>query len=123
MWKSCARCGKIHKNGEECPVKRIRKATPDSELRNTWAWHEKAEQVKRDSNYLCPLCLEEGVATYEGLETHHIEKLKDAPEKLLDGYNLIPLCVRHHKMADAGEIDSEHLRELARQREDKTTPT
>ncbi len=118
MLRSCTRCGKLHPYGEECPVKRTRTATAESKLRNTNAWHMKAEQVKVASNYLCPLCLEEGIYTYDGLETHHIEKLKDAPDKLLDGYNLIPLCVRHHKMADAGEIDPEHLRELARKRED-----
>ena len=118
MWKSCPKCGKIHKSGFECPVGRIRTTTNESKLRNTYAWHTKAEQIKKDSKYLCPICKEEGVYTYEGLETHHITKLKDAPDKLLDNYNLIPLCVKHHKMADDGEISPEHLRELARQREE-----
>ena len=116
--RSCGRCGRIHRYGEDCPVPRTRVATEDSKLRNTSAWHTKAEQIKKHSKYLCPVCLEEGIATYEGLETHHITKLKDNPEGLLDNYNLIPLCVKHHKMADAGEIDSQHLRELARKREE-----
>ena len=101
-------------------MKRTRTATvtEESRLRNKNAWHVKAEQVKVDSNYLCPLCLEEGRYTYDNLETHHIEKLRDAPDKLLDGYNLIPLCVEHHKLADAGKIPKEHLLELARKREE-----
>lgn len=66
---------------------------------------------------MCAICLEEGIYNYEGIEVHHITKLKDAPDKLLDNENLICLCKRHHELADAGKIDAEHLRELARARE------
>lgn len=108
----------MHKDGEICPVPRKRSYDVTAKYHNTHAWHTKAEQIKKDSKYLCPLCKEEGVYTYEGLETHHIVKIQDDPDRLLDNYNLIPLCTRHHKMADAGEIDSDHLFELARQREE-----
>jgi hypothetical protein len=66
---------------------------------------------------LCAICLEEGRYNYDNLEVHHITKLKDDADGLLDNYNLICLCKQHHELADAGKIDAEHLRELAKTRE------
>lgn len=87
-------------------------------LRNTYKWRKKREEIKKESNYLCAVCKEEGRYNYEDIEVHHITKLKDAPEKLIDNYNLIPLCVTHHKLADEGKIDADYLRELAWRREE-----
>lgn len=88
-------------------------------LRNTYRWRKKREQVKKASKYLCAVCREEGRFTYEDIEVHHITKLKDRADLLLDEYNLIPLCVTHHKLADEGKIDADYLRELARRREEE----
>lgn len=84
--------------------------------RSTYAWTTKARQIKDDANGLCEVCRAQGAYTYNNLEVHHIVKLKDNPEGLLDDNNLICLCVEHHKQADAGEISAEYLRELAERR-------
>jgi len=66
---------------------------------------------------LCEICKDRGVYVYEGLEVHHIVKVKENGEGLLDDRNLLCLCVECHKKADRGEIDTEYQRELARKRE------
>lgn len=118
MYRSCSKCGKIHGYNEPCSIKRVFKKTKESELRNTYAWHSKAEEIKRRSKYLCALCLEEGKANYQGLEVHHIEKIKDNEERLLDDYNLICLCSEHHKDVEDNDSIKDRLFELARIRED-----
>lgn len=84
--------------------------------RNTRAWKRKAEQVKADSHYLCENCLAQGVLTWDGLETHHIIKLRERPDLLLDDDNLVCLCEKCHKKADAGAISADFLRQLAKKR-------
>lgn len=119
MYRSCTRCGKIHDVNHKCKVNRKYKIK-DSELhklRNTTAWVYKAREMKERAGYLCEVCKADGVYTYEGLEVHHIEKLKDKPTKLLDDDNLITLCVFHHKMADNGILEASYLRKLVEIRE------
>lgn len=121
MYRSCTRCGKIHDVNHKCKVNREYKIK-DSEvhkLRNTTAWVYKAREMKERAGYLCEVCKADGVYTYEGLEVHHIEKLKDKPTKLLDDDNLITLCVFHHKMADNGMLEASYLRKLVEIRETK----
>ncbi len=65
---------------------------------------------------LCEVCKAQGVYNYNDLEVHHIEKLKDNPDGLLNDDNLICLCVYHHKQADAGELNADYLRELVKER-------
>lgn len=48
--------------------------------------------------------------TYNGLEVHHIEKVRDRKDLLLDDDNLICLCVEHHKQADKGILSKEFLK-------------
>lgn len=115
MFRSCSRCGKIHDTNYKCNVGRNN--TNEAKLRNTHKWHSKAAEIKENSNYLCAVCKEEGRYTYDNLEIHHIVKIKDDPTKLLDNYNLICLCVYHHKLADAGKISKEYLLKLAENRE------
>ena len=119
MYKSCSRCGKIHDINYKCNDNRIYKQSNESKLRNTYSWHTKAEQIKKKANYLCEVCRDNNIYLYDGLETHHIDKLKDKPDRLLDDYNLICLCVHHHKLADDNEIDKDYLFELAKKREEK----
>ena len=78
--------------------------------------------IREKANYLCEVCRDQGRLTYNDLEVHHIVKIKDDSNKLLDDYNLICLCVEHHKQADAGELDIDYLRRLAKDREERSTP-
>lgn len=60
--------------------------------------------------------------THEGLETHHIIKLVERPDLLLEDSNLICLCSRHHREAEKGEIDAGRLHRLAEMRDAGTPP-
>lgn len=120
MWKSCSRCGRVHPYTHSCHVGVP--ITGEMKLRNTYKWRKKREEVKKESNYLCAVCREEGRYTYDDVEVHHIIKLRERKDLLLDDYNLIALCVTHHKQADEGKIDADYLRELARRRVDDNPP-
>lgn len=89
----------------------------EDKLRSKYAWTKKSKQIREDAGNLCEVCRDKGIATYNNLEVHHIDKLRDNVDGLLDDDNLICLCVRHHKEADNGEIDEEYLRELVKKRE------
>ena len=119
MYKSCSKCGKIHPANERCPVGREYKGGKERELRKRYAWQKKSQQIRQDAGGLCEVCLDMGAINYKGLEVHHIERLKDAPELLLEGENLICLCQKHHKMADRGELSKDYLKNLALKRERK----
>lgn len=115
MFKACAVCGKIHPSGKRCFVGKFVEDA-ESKARRTNAWRMKAEGVKADANYLCEVCREQGVYVYENLEVHHIVKLRDAPDRLLDDTNLICLCNKCHRLAEKGLIPQERLFRLARER-------
>ena len=118
MLKACPWCGRIHDSREDCgrkPMKKYRREE-NERGRNTRAWKRKAEQIKTDSHYLCENCLSQGVLTWDGLETHHIIKLRERPDLLLDDDNLVCLCEKCHKKADAGTISADFLRQLAKKR-------
>lgn len=120
IYKSCSRCGKIHDTKYRCTAgseHRIKYDYEEAKLRNTYKWHTKAEQIKKDSKYLCAVCFDEGIYNYNELEVHHITKIKEDKSLLLDNFNLICLCRKHHKLADAGMIKKEYLQELAKKRE------
>jgi len=68
---------------------------------------------------MCEVCKAKGIITTNGLEVHHIVKLNTNPDLLTDDDNLICLCVPHHKQADAGQIDSTYLKQLAQKRHDE----
>ena len=123
MLKSCQYCGRIHDSKYDCgkkPKRRYGRVREESG-RYTHAWNVKSEEIKSRSNYLCSVCLDEGKFTYEDLETHHIAKLRERPELLLEDSNLICLCRRHHEEAERGVISQERLWDLAKKR-DKTYP-
>lgn len=120
MYKACSRCGKIHSSTYRCNKGKVYSGGIERDLRNTHKWHMKAREIKERSNNLCSICKEEGRYTYNNLEVHHINKVTDEPERLLDNYNLICLCVEHHKQADNNEIDKDYLLKLAKIREDGT---
>lgn len=123
MFRSCSRCGKIHEIGKECPV--LRNKTPREEpqrLRSKHKWTLASRRTREEANYLCEVCKDQGKLTYKHLEVHHIEKLKDKPEKLLESDNLICLCQRHHKEADSGLLDKDYLISLVHNRGKKIPP-
>ena len=125
MYRSCNKCGRIHRADYVCTAGfRLPKPpkTRDQKLRSTQRWQEKSSEIREASHYLCAICQEEGVYNYNKTEVHHITKLKDDEEGLLDNYNLICLCKYHHELADEGQLDAEHLRELARRREEGDNP-
>lgn len=123
--KSCVYCGRIHAKDHDCgrrpkPKNRKGRAYHRDERetgRYSYAFAVKSRDIKERSHYLCAVCLNEGRLTYKGLETHHITKLRDAPELLLEDSNLICLCRDCHKRADSGRIDRDLLKELAKQRD------
>lgn len=122
MYKACSRCGKIHDTKYRCNAGRTysNNRSDAEKLRYTTGWRKKAQQIKEESNFLCAVCLDNGVFNYNDLEVHHIEKLNEAPAKAFEDSNLICLCRTHHKAADSGVIDARFLRKLTRNRiEDK----
>lgn len=117
MLVSCSKCGRMHPRGMKCPsYKRVYVKDDIEKLRSSSAWTRKAKQIKDDALGICEVCRAEGRYTYDGLEVHHIEKIKDNPDGLLEDDNLICLCVEHHKAADRGEIDPNYLRKIAKGR-------
>ena len=122
MYKACSKCGKIHEYNKKCyrgESRTRRKNTNANNFRKTTEWKKKSEEIREASKYLCSVCFDEGIYNYNGLEVHHIEKVKDRPDLLLDRNNLICLCIKHHKLADAGMISKEYLYKLVEERESK----
>lgn len=119
MLRSCSYCGRIHDTNYKCNS-RLRVETEEYKLRNTYKWHDKSREIRERALHVCEVCKDKGsVNAGDNIEIHHITKLRDDPNGLLDNYNLVCLCVSHHKSADAGEIDPDYLRKLAQQREEK----
>ena len=122
MYKTCARCGKMHPLGYVCRKGIVYKGGEERELRSSYRWQKKSQEIKDKANWLCEVCRDKGIYSLEDLEVHHITKLKDAPEELLNNLNLVCLCVSHHKEADAGNLDKDYLRKLAEIREERYSP-
>ncbi len=114
MYKSCSRCGKIHDINYHCHKNKHR-TDIGYVLKNTYAWQKKSLQIREDARYLCEVCIDKDIITPAN-EVHHIIKVKDDKEKLLDDFNLICLCTTHHKQADANLIDKNYLLGLAKKR-------
>ena len=114
--KACSTCGKIHDASITCAI-RNPKIDKEYALRQTNRWHAKSIEIRERSQWLCSVCRDKGIITHEGLEVHHIVKLRDNPDLLLDDNNLICLCVDHHKQADAGILEPDYLRKLAKKRD------
>ena len=121
MYKACSKCGKIHSYGYKCTVgvDYNQYKTDEDKLRNTHKWHKKSKQIREDALNLCEVCRDKGIFTYDSLEVHHIEKLREDTDKLLDDNNLICLCTFHHKQADKGQLSKDYLRKLVAKRLEK----
>ena len=112
---ACSRCGKIHPRNK-CSIKRNYSYSQERKIRSSYIWTKKAKQIKEDALGLCEVCKDIGVYNYKKLEVHHINKLSENPQGLIDDNNLICLCVMHHKQADAGELKKEYLRAIVEKR-------
>ena len=117
MFKSCSRCGKVHDYNYKCNKGKVYKQNDIDKLRSTHRWTIKSIEIREASNYLCAVCLDHGIINYKDVEVHHIVKLQDDPDKLLDNENIICLCKYHHKLADNNKLDKDYLLKLARDRE------
>ena len=123
IYKSCSKCGKIHDINYRCYANYKYEARKDNEtrkIRNCYSWHKKAEEIKKESKYICAVCFDEGIINYNNLEVHHIEKLRHNTERLLDDDNLICLCTKHHHQADTGKIKKDYLDELVKKRKNNS---
>jgi len=124
--KSCSYCGRVHPKEFTCPKKPMRPSRYDKGSsdagRYTRKFAEKSRDIKERSNWLCAVCLDQGVPTTEGLETHHIIKLSVDPDLLLDDSNLVCLCQYHHEIADRGKLDARYLMGLAEARDASKVP-
>ena len=118
MLKACSRCGKIHPYNQQCNVGKIYRGGEERNLRAKSAWHKKSEEIRERAQYLCEVCRDQNIITYDDLEVHHIIPLRIAPELLLDNLNLVCLCTMHHHEADDGKLSIDYLQKLAREREE-----
>ena len=117
MYKACSRCGKVHNYNYKCNKGKIIKHNEIDKLRSTNRWTNKSIEIREASNYLCSVCLDKGIINYDKVEVHHIVRLQDRPDLLLENDNLIALCRFHHKQADSGKISIEYLQELVKKRD------
>ena len=122
MFKACSRCGKIHNMKYKCNVGKVYQGGKERELRATYSWHKKSKQIRNDAQHLCEVCRDHGRYTYNNLEVHHIDKIRDNEDLFLVDENLITLCQYHHHLADSGKIDQDYLRKLAHDRISKYPP-
>ena len=116
MYKSCSKCGKIHNYNHRCNKGKIYKKNDIDKLRSTKRWTNKSIEIREASNYLCAVCLDNGIYNYDKVEVHHIEKLQDNIDNFLDNDNLICLCKKHHKEADQGKLKKDYLFSLVNKR-------
>ena len=123
MKKTCKYCGVVPFD-HVCPyrkkhAKNYHKPSANGEIekfRNSSRWQRKRELIKERDLYLCVVCRSGlyGEIRYnsEDLEVHHIVPLDEDFDLALDDDNLVTICCRHHKLADAGKIPREVLRRL-----------
>ena len=116
MLKACSKCGRVHDSGFKCKATSLPR-TNEQALRNLNKWHKKSEEIRDRSFNLCAICQDKGEINYLNIETHHIIKLRDYPNGLLEDSNLVALCSYHHKLADKGAYDIDYLRSLATKRD------
>ena len=122
MLRSCSKCGRVHDESFTCKSGRLPR-TNEQALRNLNKWHCKSREIRERSKYLCSVCQDRGKARADDdLEVHHIIKLRDYPDGLLEDSNLICLCIEHHKQADRGELSVDYLRGLAQKRDKEDYP-
>ena len=118
MLRSCTKCGRIHDINFKCNGGGRLPQTAEQALRRRTSWTNKSLEIRERSKYLCAVCLDKGEARADDdIEVHHIRKLRDYPEGLLEDDNLVCLCTLHHKQADNGILSADYLKQLAQKRD------
>ena len=121
MLRSCTKCGRIHDINFKCNGGGRLPKTTEQALRCRSSWTLKSKDIRKRSLYLCAVCKDQGILKADdNVEVHHIRKLRDYPDGLLEDDNLVCLCTYHHKQADQGELDAEYLIKLAQERDNQT---
>lgn len=125
--KSCLYCGRVHYTNEVCskkPVKRVN-SNNKGDLRNTYRWQTKREEIKDRDNNICQVCIRKdyfnptGQYKFDNLQVHHIEPYKDNEDLFYDDDNLITLCIYHHERAEDGTISKQYLKRIAKYNNEK----
>lgn len=122
----CKYCNNIHDKYYDCDAKvksnRLRrkyKYSNDYKLYNdcynTRKWRRLREEILKDNNYMCEICLELGKINCDDLQVHHIEKVKDNQAKMFDKNNLIVVCRGHHKQIEG--MNKEELLKFIKNKE------
>lgn len=115
-YRACSKCGKIHDVRTVCNIGRTYTGGDERRLRSTYKWTMKSQQIREDANHLCEVCRDRGEISFDDLSVHHIVKVRDNKDLLLDDNNLICLCTHHHLQADNNELDKDYLLRLAQER-------
>lgn len=113
MLRSCPRCGRIHEPGRCSRPRERGRRTREQAFRSTGAWQALAEAVRERDLNTCIACRHASPPSIvtQGLEVHHIVPLRADWSLRLVEENCATLCVPCHKLAEAGEITAEQLRE------------
>ena len=113
----CKHCLKVHDREHECDAKKKHRRMKQQARRNdnrykvyndcynTSRWKKVREQVLKDSNYMCEVCMELGKLNHEDIQVHHVEKVKNNVEKMYDIDNLIVVCREHHNIIEEMTAD------------------
>lgn len=117
IWKSCPRCGRMHPKGTVCRQGVQYNGGQERQIRSSNKWTKKSKEIRERANWMCEVCKQEGRYTTEGVQVHHIRKVKDNPTEAFTAENLIALCPLHHEQAENGELSQDYLTELSRLRE------
>lgn len=132
MLKSCSYCGRIHDSKYICPQKEQSMKNRQSQrskgnkmvydFHRSHKWKEKSITIRERDNYCCQICRRgmyqpERQFETDDISVHHIVPIAEDWDSRLDDDNLISLCLRHHEMAERGEIEREVLHEIAKEQE------
>lgn len=132
----CKHCMKVHDREYECDAKSKYKRDKNKFRKNnmrldkkiidrfysTSEWRRCREEVMKEANYLCEMCLEFGKITYKDLHAHHVIKVKDDWSKRADKDNLIVVCPDCHRQIEGmtgDEIINHVTKEKKRLKGDK----
>lgn len=110
----CSYCNKIHDKYEDCDAKLKHKQKHKQNYNeeynkcyNSKNWKRVREEVLKENNYCCEICMQLGVANYKDIQVHHVIKIIDNEDLMFDKSNLIVVCRQHHR-----EIEGKTLKEV-----------
>ena len=93
------KCGRLVQGECTCQAAKRRRYThQDKNKSYTYAW-DVLSRRKRQANPLCEECLQHGMRT-PATEVHHIEKVTERPDLVMEWTNLRSMCAKCHRKAD-----------------------